>query len=75
METMRNCCQRNVDPAEAIAVLMEISDVSKRLACNLAKLADQENVKGGNENEQNVRIGCRSCRAAQVRRNPYRCIG
>ena len=50
---MRNYCQRNVDPAEAIAVLMEISDVSKRLACNLAKLADQENVKGGNENEEN----------------------
>ena len=57
MENMRNYCQRNVDPAEAIAVLMEISDVSKRLACNLARLADQENVKGGRENEQNGRIG------------------
>ena len=63
------------DPAEAIAVLMEISDVSKRLACNLAKLADQKKVEGGRENEQNGRIGCGSCRAAQVRRNPYRCIG
>ena len=39
MENMCNYCQRNVDPAEAIAILMEISDVSKRLACNLAKLA------------------------------------
>ena len=66
MEIMRNCCQRNVDPAEAIAVLMEISDVSKRLACNLAKLADQKKVEGGRENEQNGRIGCGSCRAAQV---------
>lgn len=35
MENMRNYCQRNLDPAEAIAVLMEISDVSKRLACTL----------------------------------------
>ena len=66
METMRNCCQRNTDPSEVIAVLMEISDVSKRLACNLAKLADQENGKGGNGNEQNGRIGCGSCRAIIV---------
>ena len=58
MEHTRNCCRPCGDPAEAIAILMEISNVSKRLASNLAKLAEQEKREGGTENEQNVRTGC-----------------
>ena len=55
MEHAHNCCRPCGDPAEAIAILMEISSVSKRLACNLAKLAEQEKCEGGTENEHDVR--------------------
>ena len=48
MERAHNCRQRYPDPSEAIAVLMEISNVAQRLACNLAKLADHEKYEGGN---------------------------
>ena len=58
MERIHNCCQRCPDPAEAIAILMEISTVSKRLACNLAKLAEQEKNEGGTEHEQDGRTEC-----------------
>lgn len=67
MERTNSCRQRHHDPAEAIAVLMEISNVAQRLACNLAKLADHEKNEGGNVDEQNGRTGCRCRRAAQMR--------
>lgn len=67
MERTHNCCQRYPDPAEAIAVLMEISNVAQRLACNLAKLTDHEKCEGGNVDEQDGRTGCRCRRAAQMR--------
>lgn len=41
MENTRNSRHRDIDTAETIAVLMEISDVSKRLARSLARLADE----------------------------------
>ena len=67
MERTHTCCQQAAYPAEAINILMEISGVAKRLACNLAKLAEHENGEGGTENEQDGRIGCCCCRAAQMR--------
>ena len=67
MERAHNCRQRYPDLSEAIAVLMEISNVAQRLASNLAKLADHEKYEGGNVDEQDGRTGCRCRRAAQMR--------
>ena len=71
MESTRLYSQLQVNP-EVISILMEISHVSKRLANNLAKLAQQQNDEGGNVHEQNGRIEYCGCGTAQMRRNPYR---
>ena len=74
METRVKPGQQTTIPSEAIGILMEISNVSRRLACNLARLVEQERCEGGTPDEQDVRTGCCHCRAAQMRRNTYRCF-
>ena len=55
METRVKPGQQTTIPSEAIGILMEISNVSRRLACNLARLAEQERCEGGIPDEQDVR--------------------
>lgn len=71
METKVNPGQRTAIYPEAIGILLEISSVSRRLACNLAQLAENEEKEGEKCDEQNVRTGCCRCRATQMRRVPY----
>lgn len=74
METKVNPGQRTAIYPEAIGILLEISSVSRRLACNLAQLAENEEKEGEKCDEQNVRTGCCRCRATQMRRVPYHCF-